>query len=49
MLAQGKGRWVASQTLIRAKCWLRGGVGGQFSQTLILFSPLGQNVDLEEG
>ena len=34
---------------LRAKCWLRGGVGGQFAQTLILFPHLGQNVGLGEG
>ena len=34
---------------LRAKCWLREGVGGQFPQTLILFFHLGQNAGLGEG
>ena len=36
ILGQGRGRWAVSQNIkntalsLRAKCWVRGGVGGQF-------------------
>ena len=42
-LGSGRGRWAVSQNLkntavsLRAKCWVRGGVGGQFLRILHVY------------